>query len=195
MASQADTTDTAMVDDVTRRKTINSSYTTVEKKSQTNTKRVVDVDSGSEQYSMDDLQVTKLNNADVISIDSALISAEEQDLAESSTDVRQSGRYQQRPPSGFESRRVSDIRRQSAINVTRRMSMFPGADARVGPMDDNSRSGYDRRISIVGSDRDSISTPGGVRRNVSAFGEITVMPVGERSEQRPRVAVDEEFVG
>ena len=182
-----------MMDDVTRRKsTINSSYTTVEKK----TKHVTDIDSGSEQYSLDDMpRVTKLNDADVQSLDSALISAEEQDLAESSPDFNRSRngkqpRYQQRT-TDLDNRRVSNIRRQSAINVARRISTAFMQDSR----DDEGRLGSERRISIVGSDRDSISTPGGVRRNVSAFGEITVMPVGEKAEERPRVAVDEEFIG
>ena len=39
-----------------------------------------------------------------------------------------------------------------------------------------------------------LATPTAVRRNVSAFGEITVLPVGDNEDNDLRIAVKEEIV-
>ncbi len=45
---------------------------------------------------------------------------------------------------------------------------------------------------ISGEDPDPM-TPSTLRRSVSAFGEITVMPVGDNEDDELRISVDEEI--
>ena len=52
----------------------------------------------------------------------------------------------------------------------------------------------ERRISVIpGDEPDPIMTPSTLRRSVSAFGEITVMPVGDNEDDDLRISVDEEI--
>ena len=51
----------------------------------------------------------------------------------------------------------------------------------------------DRRISVISGDEPDPMTPSTLRRSVSAFGEITVMPVGDNEDDDLRISVDEEI--
>ena len=66
---------------------VNNVYTTVEKRNHIH--HIIedsDSEAGTEMYSLDDLpRVTRLNDEDVHSIDSALLSATEQELIDSSS--------------------------------------------------------------------------------------------------------------
>ena len=173
-------------------------YTSVQKK--THLRHVVeeeDSDAGTEMYSLDDLpRVTSLNNEEVQSIDSALISAEEQDLMDSSSgDVDLShphkARYSKNPSQILVSddaaaRRMSPSRRISAVSAARRASSVNQSNY---ISEENMR-----RVSVASSDAVAM-TPSTLRRNVSAFGEITVMPVGDDEDEELQVTVSEEFQG
>ena len=51
----------------------------------------------------------------------------------------------------------------------------------------------ERRISVISGDEPDPMTPSTLRRSVSAFGEITVMPVGDNEDDDLRISVDEEI--
>ena len=185
------------------RSNINNVYTTVEKR---NHIRHIIEDSeddsegaGTEMYSLDDLpRVTALNDEDVHSIDSALLSATEQELVDSSSgDIdlsseKAAARYSKtNSSSGYLSaddlghRRASQVRRLSAVSATRRMSTLGY---------DGSLPRGERRISMVSQDGlDVEQQPATLRRSVSAFGEITVMPVGDDEDEELKIAVEEEL--
>lgn len=177
-------------------------FTSVEKK--THLRHVVEAenesDAGTEMYSLDDLpRITALNNEEVQSIDSALLSAEEQDLMDSSSgDIDLSGhraKYVKNhggmliATDDIAGRRLSNVRRISAVSAARKMSTA------THPMrlDEHSLRS-DRRISVVNSNNYEAhnTTPSTLRRNVSAFGEITVMPVGDNEDEDLMVTVEEE---
>ena len=151
-------------------------------------------------YSLEDLpRVTRLNEQEVQSIDSALLSAEEQDLIDSSLDDERLSADRRYLKHGhilphddpYGARRVSMARRISAVTATRRM-----ANQNRGYASDSQslRSG-DRRISVVSSSEvgTAPATPSTLRRNVSAFGEITVMPVGDNEDEDLKIAVEEGY--
>ena len=73
--------------DVVHTTNVNNVYTTVEKRNHIH--HIIedsDSEAGTEMYSLDDLpRVTRLNDEDVHSIDSALLSATEQELIDSSS--------------------------------------------------------------------------------------------------------------
>ena len=51
------------------------------------------------------------------------------------------------------------------------------------------------RAAATGSDLGVTSvTPSTLRRNVSAFGEITVMPVGDNEDEELKIAVDQQYL-
>lgn len=148
-----------------------------------------------ESYSLEDLpRVTRLNDQEIQSIDSALLSAEEQDLIDSSFDDERKYIRQQHVNGGaiddpYSPRRVSMARRISAVTATRRL-------ANRGYVSDSQslRSG-DRHIAIVNGSEGGTAptTPSTLRRNVSAFGEITVMPVGDNEDEDLKIAVEENY--
>ncbi|KAK2144134.1 hypothetical protein LSH36_782g05022 [Paralvinella palmiformis] len=161
-------------------------------------------------------RVKSLNDEEVHSIDSALLSAEEQDLMDSSSiEADLASNHYRKSPNTYltalnngmtAERRVSNARRISAIQAARRMSPAVnggGGNGQMICMEDmqslrpSSRS--ERRISVIGGNSSLTSmashttTPTTLRRNVSAFGEITVMPVGEEADRDVTVAVEEEL--
>ena len=179
-----------------------NTFTSVEKKSHTR-HHITDDDmmtsshrDAIEMYSLDDLpRVTRLNNEEVRSIDSALLSAEEQDLIDTDTDTHSSyppGRYNSAyltPDDALGARRMSNARRISAVSAARRMSSVTNLTGGVG----ESRFDHtDRRFSVLPPGRPT--TPSTIHRNVSAFGEITVMPVGSNEDEDLRIAVGEEMI-
>jgi len=128
----------------------------------------------------------------VHSIDSALLSAEEQDLVDTDdTDThssyQQHRRQQLRGAAAVshnvayrggdsdvvDSRRMTSARRVNAVSAARRM-----AESRMDA------ASMERRH-VTGST---------IHRNVSAFGEITVMPVGDNENDNLRIAVGEEIL-
>ena len=167
---------------------------------------------GTEMYSLEDLpRIMALNNEEVQSIDSALLSAEEQDLIDSSSaDLEMSsgrGRYMKNhggmliAADDAAGRRISTARRISAVSAARKMSHTNPSyhHHHSNPayrMDDHSVHSDHRRISTLGGtsyDPQRDATPSTLRRNVSAFGEITVMPVGDNEDEDLRVTVEEEI--
>ena len=178
-----------------------SMYTSVQKKTELH--HIIDkdsTDSGAEMYSMDDLpRITSLNDEEVHSIDSTML--EEDSFA--TTDTPRSGygahrHYSQQNllSAGDDyhhhgDRRMSHQRRASAVNAARRMSTVYNAG--LSRSEDNMRT--DRRISIMpGGVASHTSTPSTMRRGVNAFGEITVMPVGDyESDEQMRISVEEEL--
>lgn len=184
--------------DITKTTNINNIYTSVEKRN--HIRHVID-DSDSEapteMYSLDDLpRVMRLNDEDVHSIDSALLSATEHELAgdTSSGDLELSSdrAHYSKSSSGYLSgddmgRRMSNVRRQSAVSATRRMS--------TAYLDTTLTRSGERRMSVVSSDGmlDPGSSQATLRRSVSAFGEITVMPVGDDEDDDLKIAVEEEL--
>ena len=186
---------------------LNSSsvYSSVQKKTEMH--HVIDkdsTDSGAEMYSLDDLpRVTSLNDEEVHSIDSRML--EEDSFA--TNDTLPIGRgYEQRHYSTQNllstgedynnqhhmDRRMSQQRRASSVNAARRLSsVYKSGLARSA---DNLR--MDRRISVLPSGPLSshASTPSTMRRSINAFGEITVMPVGDYESDDPmQISVEEEI--
>lgn len=140
-----------------------------------------------ESYSLEDLpRVTRLNDQEVQSIDSALLSAEEQDLIDSSFDNERSYMRHEDP---YGPRRVSMARRISAVTAARRLSN------RGYISDTQSLRSGDRHISVLNGSEGGTApaTPSTLRRNVSAFGEITVMPVGDNEDEDLKIAVEENY--
>lgn len=153
------------------------------------------MDSEAEMYTLEDLpRITALNDAEVQSIDSALLSAEEQDLIDTSSSAvelemgQRTPRYSKSPSSAayLNDRKVSASRQMSAVSAARRMGHMQGAESRDRSLE--------RRINVVTPSMDPYGgTPSTLRRNVSAFGEITVMPVGDNEDDDLRVSVEEEL--
>lgn len=83
-------------------------------------------------------------------------------------------------------------RRINAASASRRL-----ASANRGYVSDSHslRSG-DRHISVMGGSEVGTApvTPSTLRRNVSAFGEITVMPVGDNEDEDLKIAVHEHML-
>ena len=147
--------------------------------------------------SLDDLpRVTRLNDEDVHSIDSALLFATEKELTDSSSgDIDLSSEKaaacysKENSSSGYLSAddlghcRASYV---SAVSATHRMSS-------IGPPNyhDGSLQCGERRISMVSNEGLDV-VPTTLRRSVSAFGEITVMPVVYEDEEL-KIAVEEEL--
>jgi len=84
---------------------------------------------------------------------------------------------------------MSNARRASAINAARRLSTMHN----IHSMRSDENLHTNRRISVVGGPGSTASTPSTLRRSVSAFGEITVMPVGDEEDENMRINVEEEF--
>ena len=74
------------------------------------------------------------------------------------------------------------------MNATRRLSQEKDKN-----LYQRSDSRSERRISVVSSD-EGMGTPSTLRRSVSAFGEITVMPVGDNEDEELKIAVEEEII-
>ena len=89
-------------------------------------------------------------------------------------------------------RRVNMARRINAVSATRRL-----ANQNRGYISDSHslRSG-DRHISVMSESEAGTAptTPSTLRRNVSAFGEITVMPVGDNEDEELKIAVEEQIM-
>ena len=131
-----------------------------------------------EMYTLEDLpRVTALNDSEVQSIDSALLSAEEQDLIDTSSSAVELDHHRYSKSPGYMQHKSS--RQTSAMR-------------RVGHSGDVHDRSLERRINVVTPDPNA-STPSTLRRNVSAFGEITVMPVGDNEDDELRVAVEEQL--
>ena len=103
-------------------------------------------------------------------------------------------------PEDYGGRKMSNDRRASAVNAARRMSAMHGG----GPNYNNQHSSYemsrynDRRISVLSDASSGLGPPPQesttLRRSISAFGEITVMPVGDNEDDDLRIAVEEEII-
>jgi len=179
---------------------VNSMYTSVEKKTELH--HVIDkdsTDSGAEMYSLEDLpRVTSLNDEEVHSIDSTML--EDDDFVGNMVSPHHYGQHHYSTnnllsPSDdmapLSDRRMSYQRRASAVNAVRRLSA--GYNSNMARSDDNLLRA-DRRISIIQGPDSRSSTPSTLRRSVSAFGEITVMPVGDYDDdEATRIAVEEEI--
>ena len=171
-----------------------------------------------ELFMLEDMpRVKSLNDAEVHSIDSALLSAEEQDLMDSSSVDGELSSNHKSSGSGHYvvgsaaaasgDRRMSHARRVSAVQAARRLSSMNQQQQQqqhhghVLHADDiymRPPSRSDRRISVIGGNSTTsmasmTTTPSTLRRNVSAFGEITVMPVGEHTDRDMSISVEEEF--
>ncbi len=174
-----------------------------------------------EMYSLEDLpRIKALNDEEVHSIDSALLSAEEQDLVESSSleDLHSHHSRHSKTPnsmmvghhhhsgggyhhqqhhhqSDMDSRKISSAKKISAVRAARGLSSSAtnGYTSRSEDVSSRPSSRSDRRIHIVNQydARSRGNTPTTLRRNVSAFGEITVMPVGNNEDEDLKIAVDE----
>ena len=172
-----------------------------------------------EAYSLDDLpRVTRLNDQEVQSIDSALLSAEEQDLIDSSMEDERLSAQRQRymmaqhggyyPTIGddpYGGRRVNAARRVTAVSAARRMAHAnrgyhsDSQSLRSDRFGERSASAFgerhgDRYIHVVGGGSEVgtlPTTPSTLRRQVSAFGEITVMPVGDNEDEDLKIDVEE----
>lgn len=186
--------------DVTKSTHLNSSMyqTSLHKKHEIHHHHVVDdTDSGAEMYSLDDLpRVSSLNDEEVHSISSSILEAEERALggdnysadldmsAGSSSTPRYRKNHHLLPPEDYGPRRMSNQRRASAVSAARRLSQSNDNLA-------SRSSDTERRISVVNG-YDDPYTPSTLRRSVSAFGEITVMPVGDNEDEDLKIAVEEE---
>ena len=108
-----------------------------------------------------------------------------------------SGGYMSAGDDPYAGRRMNLARRLNAVNVTRRMAAAAASHNRGYVSDSHSlRSGggADRHMAVLGgSDAGGTAptTPSTLRRNVSAFGEITVMPVGDNEDEELKIAVEE----
>ena len=172
-------------------------HTTLHKKHEIHHHIVEDTDSGAEMYSLDDLpRVSSLNDEEVHSIDSSILMAEERALGgdTSSAELDLSGgssstaRYRKNntllSPDDYNNRRMSQQRRSSAVSAARRLSN----------QENTFSERTDRKISVVSEQGYGDHTPSTLRREVSAFGEITVMPVGDSEDEDLKVAVEEEVI-
>lgn len=175
-----------------------------------------DTDSGAgEMYSLDELprmhdmpRVDTLNDEEVHSIDSSLLDAEERALETSSGDLgvgssttSTSGRYHDRRKSTLSpddySRKMSNERRMSAVNAARRLSEMHSRPSMYNQHSSHEMSRFsDRRISVLSDSSSGLPPPESttLRRSISAFGEITVMPVGDNEDDDLRIAVEEEII-
>ena len=100
-------------------------------------------------------------------------------------------------------RRVSSARRQSAIQTARKMSTLEKQRRLSTIGEENRLRASHRRISVVqghlgspiGSQTTLLSqTSPGVQRRVSAFGDITVMPIGDDTDDDMKIVVEEDFL-
>ena len=127
-----------------------------------------------EMLTLDDIpRVKSLNDEEVHSIDSAMLTGDEDFMDSSSVDSR---RYSRGSLPDDPERRISPSKRENAVKAARKMSVFN---------QDEREKHVDRKISV--------NTPSTLRRNVSAFGEITVMPVGDNEDEELQITVDEEI--
>ena len=92
-------------------------------------------------------------------------------------------------------RRANLARRVNAASASRRLA---AANHNRGYVSDSYslRSGADRHVTLLnGSEAGTApTTPSTLRRNVSAFGEITVMPVGDNEDEELKIDVEERIV-
>ena len=110
-------------------------------------------------------------------------------MSTGSTSTGPGGRYRKNSmlsPEDYGQRRVSQQRRASAVSAARRLSQSAAEQSA------SRSSESERRISIVSYD--DPATPSTLRRSVSAFGEITVMPVGDNEDEELKIAVEEEVI-
>ncbi|XP_013410435.1 uncharacterized protein LOC106173750 [Lingula anatina] len=87
--------------------------------------------------------------------------------------------------------RASGARRQSALNAARRMSTLEMKRKHELMGDENARSGsmsLDRRISLV-STNSAAPLLSAINHTARAFGEITVMPIGDQHAHSPHAEV------
>ena len=91
-------------------------------------------------------------------------------------------------------RRMQLARRANAAAAHRRRA----AQVNRGYMSDSSslRSTDARQHAAMGGSDLGVTsvTPSTLRRNVSAFGEITVMPVGDNEDEELKIAVDQQYL-
>ena len=87
----------------------------------------------------------------------------------------------------YNARRLSDERRASAVAAARKLSAMNATHGQVG-----ADGRPDRRISVLPGG--APMSPNTLHRSISAFGEITVMPVGDNEDDDLRISVEEELI-
>lgn len=160
-----------------------------------NGSRSTEMVQATEMYSIEDLpRVMHLNREEIRGDDSARVSANE----ELDTDTDSSYQYRLVNRSGGPSYMTAahhhhdhaDGRHAVSSSSSSRRQM---AAASYSASAEDARAGERRLVTMSSIGGTSVSTPSTIHRNVSAFGEITVMPVGDEDEHL-RISVGEEII-
>lgn len=158
-----------------------------------NGSRSTEMMEATEMYSIEDLpRVTQLNREEIRIVDSDLVSANE----ELDTDTDSSYQYRLVNRSGGPSYVTAHHHQdhgdgRHAVSSSSRRQMAAATSYSASAED--ARMGEKRLVTMSSTAGTSISTPSTIHRNVSAFGEITVMPVGDEDEHL-RISVGEEII-